>query len=134
MSNSLLVSHKKPVRMIQIGEASCLALGKLLNEKGIENVISVDERTTRILVEKPQNLKDLLEKKLHTRIEIKNNSFGYFKDFKIIRSSEILYVAWKKEMIEINDGELLLDALLYAVKFKGCAISFDEIEEIKKFK
>lgn len=134
MANLLLISRKKPLRIIQIGEASCLALSKLLSEKGIENIISIDERTTRILIEKPENLKELLEKKLHIRIDVKNNSFDYFKNFKVIRSTEILYVAWKKKLTEINDGELLLDALLYAVKFKGCAVSFEEIEEIKKLR
>lgn len=134
MTNSFFKSHRKPLRILQLGESSCLALGKLLNEKGVENLIAVDERTTRVMVEKPENLKGLLEKKLHTRIDVKENSFGYFKDFRVIRSAEILYVAWKKEMVELKDGDTVLDALLYAVKFKGCAISSDEIEEIKKIR
>ncbi len=134
MANSFFKSHKKPLKILQIGESSSLALSKLLHEKGIENVIAVDERTTRVMVEKPQNLKNLLEKKMHTKIEVKENSFSYFKDFKVIRSAEILYVAWKKNLIELKDGKTVLDALLYAVKFKGCAISSDEIEEIKKLK
>lgn len=134
MTNEIFVSHKKSLNIFHNGEASCLALSKLLTERGIENVIAVDERTTRILIEKPQNLKDLLERKLHTRIELKKNSFEYFKDFRVIRSAEILYVAWKRNLVDIKDGDLVLDALLYAVKFKGCAISSDEIEEIKSLK
>lgn len=134
LSNSFFVSHKKPVRMIHTGEASCMALSKLLLERNIENIIAVDERTTRILIEKPQNLKELLERKLHTRIDMQKSSFEFFKNFRTIRSAEILYVAWKKNIVDMKDGELLLDALLYAVKFKGCAISSDEIEDIKKIK
>ena len=132
MTNSFFKSHKRPLKILHLGESSCLALGKLLNEKGIENVIAVDERTVRVMIEKPENLKELLEKKLHTRIDIKENSFNYFKDFRVLRSAEILYVAWKKNLVELKDGKTILDALLYAVKFKGCAISSDEIEEIKR--
>ncbi len=134
MVNEMFVSHKRPVKIFHSGEASCLAVSKLLSEKGIENVIAVDERTTRILIEKPHNLKELLERKMHTRIDFRKGSFDYFRDFRVIRSAEILYVAWKKKLVNIKDGELLLDALLYAVKFKGCAISSDEIEEIKRIK
>lgn len=134
MANSFFQSYGKQVNILQIGESSCIALSKLLHEKNIENVIAVDERTTRVLIEKPENLKNLLEKKLHTRINVNKNSFDYFRDLKVIRSAEILYVAWKKNMIELKDGKLLLDALLYAVKFKGCAISGEEIEEIKRMR
>ena len=37
---------------------------------------------------------------------------------------------YKKKIVEFGN-HVLLDALLYAVKFKGCAISGDEIKEIK---
>jgi hypothetical protein len=134
MTNSFFKSNRKNLKILHLGESSCLALGKLLSKEGVENVIAVDERTMRVMIEKPENLKSLLEKKLHTKIEIKKNSFDYFKDFKVIRSAEILYVAWKKDLVELKDGDTILDALLYAVKYKGCAISSDEIEEIKKIK
>jgi predicted house-cleaning noncanonical NTP pyrophosphatase (MazG superfamily) len=134
MTNSFFKSHKRQVKILHSGESSCIALSKMLRDKGIDNIIASDERTLRVMIEKPENLRDLLEKKLHTKIDIKASSFGYFKDFKIIRSAEILYVAWKKNLVELHDGKSVLDALLYAVKFKGCAISFEEIEEIKRIK
>ncbi len=134
MTNSFFKSHKRQLKILHSGESSCIALSKMLRDKGIDNIIASDERTLRVMIEKPENLRDLLEKKLHTKIDIKASSFGYFKDFKIIRSAEILYVAWKKNLVELHDGKSVLDALLYAVKFKGCAISFEEIEEIKRIK
>lgn len=134
LANEMFVSHKKPVKLIHTGEASCLAVSKLLHDKNIENVIAIDERTTRILIEKPENLRELLEKKLHTRIDTNKSSFDYFRNFRVIRSAEILYVAWKKGYVDLKDGDTVLDALLYAVKFKGCAISSEEIEEIKRIK
>ena len=108
-----------------------MALGKILNEKNIVNVIAIDERTTRMLSERPENLKKLLEKKLHTKVSYKKERVKFFSDFKIIRSAELVYIAYKKGLVNLSDGNVL-DALLYAVKFKGCSISDDEIREIKK--
>src|SRR3989338_4661541 len=85
LANEMFLGNGQKINLIQIGEASCLALSKLFDEKKINHVLCIDERTTRLLVEKPENLKEFL------------------------------------------------DALLYALKFKGCAISNEEIEEIKKF-
>jgi hypothetical protein len=85
-----------------------------------------------MLGEKPENLHKLLEKKLHTKIEIRD-SLKNFKDYHFIRSSEIVYVAWKKGLINLGNGQVL-DALLYSTKFSGCSISKEEIEEIKKLR
>jgi len=83
-----------------------------------------------MLGEKPENLERLLQKKLHTSVSFKKENFKFFKGFKFIRSSELVYVMYKKQITRLKN-ELVLDALLYAVKFKGCAISGDEIKEIK---
>jgi hypothetical protein len=132
-ANGMFVSEKNKITIMHSGEASCLALSRILSEKGINNVIAIDERTTRMLVEKPDNLKELLERKLHTSITLVKKDFQYFKGFKIIRSVELMYVAWKKDLIDVKKGNVL-DALLYALKFKGCSVSEDEINEIKKLK
>lgn len=134
LAEQMFLNHKRPVKLIHSGEASCLVLSKILTEKRVKNVIAIDERTTRMLIEKPINLKELLEKKLHTKIETNRKSYEYFKDFKIIRSAELMYVAWKKGLVKLKKDDAILDALLYAVKFKGCAISSEEIEEIKRLK
>ena len=134
LSNSFFIGDGKPVKMIHLGEASCLALSKLLMDKNIDRILCIDERTTRMLIEKPLNLKELLQKKLHTRIKLNKQNFDYFKNFRVIRSAELIYISYKKGLTEIKDGKVILDALLYALKFKGCAISSDEIEEIKRIK
>jgi hypothetical protein len=134
IANSFFVSPREQVKIMHSGEASCLALSRMLTEKKIKNVIAIDERTTRMLIEKPENLKDLLNRKLHTNIGVIKSNFDYFKDFQVIRSAELMYVAWKKGLVELKDGISILDALLYAVKSKGCSISQEEIEEIKKMK
>ena len=131
MANSTYKDKNRNIHIIDSGEASCLAVSKMLNEKGFITVIAVDERTTRMLGEKPENLGKLLEKRLHVKINPNRNAYNFFKGFRFIRSAELVYVAYKKGLIDLKNGDVL-DALLYAMKFKGCAISGDEIKEIKK--
>lgn len=129
VANKTFFGGGKDITIIHFGEAASLSLSRILTKKGIDNVIAIDERTTRVLVEKPENLKKLLGKKLHTQINSRKENYKFFEGFKIIRSPELAYVAYKKGLIKIND-KMLLDALLYAMKFKGAAISGDEIREI----
>ncbi len=131
IANSTFETAEKTIHLIDSGEASCMALGKMLNKKKINNVIAVDERTTRMLGERPENLRKLFETKLHTSIKAKKENYKFFEGFKFIRSSELVYILYKKGLIKLKDHDIL-DALLYAVKFKGCAISGDEIREIKR--
>lgn len=134
IANDMFESKKQNVNMIHSGEASCLALSRFLLDKKVPHVIAIDERTTRMLSEKPEGLKELLERKMKSHIQLKKSNFKYFRGFRFIRSAELMYVAWKKGVIRLKDGKTVLDALLYAVKFKGCSISEDEIREIKSIK
>ena len=117
------------IEIIHGGEAACLAFSKLC---GASNVIVIDERTTRMLTEAPKSLEKMMEKKLHTPLDAQLSLLDELKDFRFIRSAELLFVAHKKGLISMKDGKELLDALLYGVKFKGCAISSKEIEDMKK--
>jgi len=132
IANETFYTSERSIHLIDSGETSCIALGKILDDKKIENVLAVDERTTRLLSEKPENLRKIFEKKLHTKIKIKKDNLKHFENLKFIRSSELVYVLYKKNLAEIKNKHIL-DAMLYAVKFKGCSISRDEIREIKKF-
>ena len=128
LANSLFSARGNNIHLIDSGEASCLALSRILEEKGIQNVVAVDERTLRMLGEKPENVGELMERKLHTKVTLKKSDFKLFQGFKFIRSAELIYVAYKKKIIKMKNG--VLEALLYAVKSKGCAISGKEIKEI----
>lgn len=130
-ANTVFRTSKKPVKLIDRGETSCIALAKILNDKGIKNILAIDERTTRMLIEAPMSTKSYLERKLHEKIKVDKKAMNFFKDFKVIRSTELIYVAKKKGLIKMKDPRAF-DAMLYAVKFKGAAISKEEIEEIKK--
>jgi hypothetical protein len=130
-NSTFLENGKKEIHLIDLGETACLVLSRILTNKKIPNILVIDERTTRMLSEKPQNLKKLLQKKLHVRVDIKKEKLKQFKGFKIVRSCELIYIAYKKNLIKTKDKKIL-DALLYALKYKGCAISTEEIELIKK--
>lgn len=118
------------MKIVHGGGTSSLALSLILSKKGIDNVVAVDERTARMLVENPENLRQLFSQKLHTKVEMKKD-ISFIKGIRIIRSSELLYLAYKKGLVDLKDHNVL-EALLYAVKFKGCSISFEEIEQMKK--
>lgn len=131
ISNNTFFEKDKPIHLLDKGETSALILSRKLSEKKIENVIAVDERTMRMLCEKPENLRKLLQKKLHSRIDIRKENLHHFKGFKIVRSTEIMYMAYKKNALRIKDKKIL-DAILFALKYKGCSISIEEIKKLKK--
>ncbi len=129
-SNSLFVANGEKMRLFHEGEASCFALADILNEE-YEVILAIDERNSRMLCENSENLRKLLERKLHT--SVKMSKTDYFSQFSILRSSELLFVAYKKGLISLPvEKSKAIDALLYGAKFKGCSISYEEIEEAKK--
>ena len=130
-ANNCFRANGRNIHLIDYGEASCLALGKILNQKNVENAVVIDERTGRMLGEKPQNLIKLMSEKLHTKVEPNQLNCKSFEGLKFLRSSELIYVAYKKGLIELKNGKVL-HALLWAMKFKGCSISGEEIKEIEK--
>lgn len=131
VANSTFRGRDRDIKLISEGEASCLVLSKILTDKGLKNVVAVDERTTRMLCEKPEILKRFLERKMHTKLTVDKEGFKMFKGFKLIRSAELIYIAYKKGLLKMKNGQVL-DSLLWAVKYKGCSISREEIDEIKR--
>ena len=127
-ANNVLKAYGEKVKAIQEGEASCLAFAKLCN---CENVIVIDERTTRLITEAPEELKEMMQRKLHTKLSLNTSNLNEFKNFRYIRSPELLFMAYQNNLLDLKNEEFLLDALLYAVKFKGASISSKEIEEMK---
>ena len=130
LANHYVQVRGKWVPIVSEGEISCLALSDELTKMGIENIIAIDERTTRILCESPASLEKLMSDKLHQKVSAVAEDLSIFSRYKFIRSSEIVYVAFKKGLINL-EGKKALEALLYATKFGGSAISFDEINVLK---
>jgi len=130
-ANTTFHGAEKDIHLIELGEASALAISQILNDKKIKNVIAIDERTTRSLSETPEELKKYLEMKLHAKMTVKKENIEFFKQFQFIRSTELIYVAYKKGLLRLNGSENI-SAVLYALKYKGCAISGKEIQEMKR--
>ncbi len=128
--NNAVKTENKAIEIVSPAEISCLAVSKILSKRGIQNIIAIDERTTRVLFEKPQNLAELMSSKLHRKIFINSRETEILGNFRFIRSSELVYMAHKKGLIKLKDKKVL-EALLYATKYKGCAISWEEINQLK---
>ncbi len=119
------------VPIVSEAEISCLALATLLKKQGIESLIAIDERTTRTLCEDPRMLERLISDRMHQWAKVTASDLSEFREYRFIRSSELVYVAHKKGLLGIP-GKLALEAALYATKSKGAAISYEEIAAIKK--
>jgi len=131
IANHYIFSRGTWVNIISDGETSCLALSNELNKMKIENIIAIDERTTRILSEKPENLQKIISDKIHANVKVQLSNIEEFSSFRFVRSTELVYLAYKKNLLGIP-GKKALEAALYATKFKGSSVTFEEIEELKK--
>lgn len=128
--NSAFLSNGRPIHLIERGEAECLALSEILNEKEIENAVVIDERTARMLCEDPEKLRRLMEEKLRTRIKVKRDNLKNLEKIKVIRSTELMHIAYKRGLIDIADKRTM-EAILFALKYGGCSISEKEIRIMK---
>jgi hypothetical protein len=90
------------------GEASCLAFSKLCSS---ESLIVLDERTTRVLFEGPERIKELIEKKIHAPLTFDSELFNTLGTYKFIRSTELLFIAYKKDLLGLGKSKEVLDAL-----------------------
>jgi len=129
-ANNMFFMQGKPIRLIQFGESEMLALALAL---GVEDIL-VDERTTRMLIEAPIQLKEHLEKEFQVNVMVNKGSFrelsSRISQLKVIRSSELVVLAYENGYFK-NFSALqkeALEAALYKMKYSGCSISFDEIK------
>jgi hypothetical protein len=136
-NNSFQVDHKN-IELIQSGEIESVASAL---ELGAETVV-MDERTLRLMIEDSFGLRHLLEKRFKEKVLPNQSKISQFqqqlRSVRIIRSIELVAAAYKLGLFEeyipeMKDGrEILLDSILWAVKSNGCAVSEEEIEEMKK--
>jgi hypothetical protein len=125
-ANSSFIARGRAVHLIDEGEAEILAVAQIFEEQKKQAYVVIDERTARVLCEAPMNLQKLLKKKLHTDVRMNKDNFNLFRRCKVIRSTELAFVAYKKGFIKVKDKKAL-EALIYALKFGGCSISEKEV-------
>ena len=130
--NNLFFFDKKPIQLVSKAEVEALALA--INIDSLAYV--VDERTIRLLIENPLKLKKLQERKLHSKIIINKKNLldlsEYTKNIKVIRSTELMLVAYElgffDKLLKDTSTSDLLEAVLWGLKLRGCAISEGEVE------
>lgn len=136
IANNIFYARKHPLNSLQAGELETLAAAKLMK---IPYVV-VDERITRLLLENPGQMEQLLEKRLHTDVHVKRDKLVKLhkavEGVKLIRSFELAAIAYEFGLLDdyiakIPDArKQLLQAVLWGIKLNGCSVGQKEIDEV----
>lgn len=138
LMNKTYFIKKEPMKAIQEAEVETIVAAR----KTDAEAIVVDERTMRMMIEAPSDLKDIFEKKLEKKLTVDDENAAeilrYTEGMTVLRSSELVLVAYERGLFKEylphhqQPPEELVDALLWAVKLRGCAISVSEIKKAVK--
>ncbi|HLD72305.1 MAG TPA: hypothetical protein VJA23_01855 [Candidatus Nanoarchaeia archaeon] len=138
LANGSFKIKNKTMDVVQSGE---LEIAACALETEAEAVV-MDERTLRLFIENNKEMTHLLKIRFNQEITADQNKMNQFssilKSLKIIRSVELVGVAYQLGLLDAyipdqKGGEkTLLDAVLWATKFNGCAVTEPEIEEMEK--
>jgi len=138
VANTCFEARKHPIKVLQQGEMEVLAASKLMN---IPTIV-VDERVTRMLIEDPDHLKNLLERRLHTKIFVNKDRLHKVSEetrhCKLIRSIELATIAYELGLLDqyLTDmphaSQQLLESVLWGLKLNGASIHEREIRDILK--
>jgi len=131
VSAQLCTTRGRKITLINEGEAETLALLKELDS----SVLMIDERTTRMLIEEPENVVSFLEYRNKCRVKLNKANLETFRKFlskiKVIRSVEAIALAYEDGSFanELHKSKQALEAALFAAKFGGCAVNISEIRD-----
>lgn len=138
LANGSFKIKNKTMDVVQSGE---LEIAACALETEAEAVV-MDERTLRLFIENNKEMTHLLKIRFNQEITADQNKMNHFssilKSLKIIRSVELVGVAYQLGLLnsyvpDQKGGEkTLLDAVLWATKFNGCAVTEPEIEEMEQ--
>lgn len=137
LANAAFEVNGKPMDIIQSGEMESIAAAV-----EVGTAVVMDERTLRLLLEDAAGLKELLERRFESPITInleKVRQLQQMVQVSIIRSVELLGVSYKLGLLQDylppqrGGKELLLDAVLWNAKYNGCAVTEEELGELKQF-
>lgn len=133
-ANNAFYIRGKPIQLIQFGESEMLALARAL---GIEYIL-IDERTARLLIEAPFRLKEHLETEFKVNVMVNKENLRFLASqisgLHAMRSSELVMLAYEKGYFKNfkNLQKEALEAALYKIKYAGCSISYNEIDDYLK--
>lgn len=134
-SNRVYSVKGKNLRIIHAAEAEAVALAQEIDA----DALLIDERTMRLLMEDPNELRVLLSHRNKADVKLDEAALkvleGIMPEVPIIRSAELAAVAYEKGILTrmhgVNDKSVLT-AALNALKYSGCAITWEEISEYDK--
>jgi len=126
--NSVFYSSRGPIRILQRGELEAVVLAQRLDK-----ILAMDERTLRLIIEDPEQLRARLARKLHGWVKVNKERLErareLIRDIFVVRSVDIVAYAYEKGFLhDKKDPVAALRAALYALKYNGCAVSEEEIE------
>lgn len=130
-ANSIYYIEDRPLEILQAGETEALAL---LQKSGAQDLL-IDEKTTRLLLEGPDKLSKHLSDRYQTKVRMDKGALNDFRaelsDVYIIRSSELAILAYEMGEFDVYGAAKkdALEATLYALKYAGCGVSFEELAE-----
>ncbi|HLC61278.1 MAG TPA: hypothetical protein VJJ52_07685 [Candidatus Nanoarchaeia archaeon] len=136
MANTTFRAFNNYMQLVHFAEMSTLAAAINVNSDSV----AIDEKTTRLIMENPKLLLEILKKTLHTSISVNELNLREFrsrtKNMRAIRSIELVAVAYEHGILDgyitkMPDAKRnLLESVLWGVKIGGCAVSRDEIAQI----
>lgn len=139
LANTSFRIDGKTMDVIQEGEMESAAAAIALGAEGIV----MDERTLRLFIENNREMKALLEMRFQKQVLPDMKKMDKFSSalqgLTIIRSIELVGVAYALGLLESyvpegkNGREQLLDAVLWDVRYNGCAVTEQEILDLKQF-
>ncbi|MBU0762137.1 MAG: hypothetical protein KKD39_03865 [Candidatus Altiarchaeota archaeon] len=132
VANKIYELKGKPLSIIHPAESEVIAVASEIDA----SAVMIDERTTRLLIENPWSLRDLLAHRNKETIKVDKKQLKRLQDLMpqipLIRSAELVAVAYEKgyltQLYGIDDKKLL-EASLTALKYSGCSITWEEIDE-----
>jgi hypothetical protein len=139
IANQIYRSKGNFFKIVHNAEMDVLAAAIL----GKCDAVVIDERTTRLLVENPDELHNMLRENAHCKVFIDqaclNKFSNWTKNIKVIRSVELALVAYEAGILDkylldpkMESKKMLVESILWGIKLHGCSVSRAEIEQLTK--
>ncbi len=138
LANNSFMIKEGPLEILQAGELETLALAVETKAPML-----MDERTLRLLIEKPEGMKRLLEGRKRKKVSKNPEKLREFQQLAgrpgIIRSVEVVAVAFEMGLLDaylpLNEEQAagrktLLNAILWNAKYHGASVIDHEIDEL----
>lgn len=141
LANHAFEIDKNWVQIVHKGEIEAVATAISLQA----DAISIDERTTRHLIEKPEKIAQHMENTIHKKVLINWKNVEKLKEIigelKVVRSVELITISYELGLFDNyllsaktkavpNVKRAVLEGALWGVKLNGCSVKEEEIEDI----